>query len=301
MLSERVYRWLLVVHPREHRREYGELMVQLFLDRMRRDGRGLGGLIVWLHMVFDLVGAAFEEHKEGVDMRKLASIGIALAAVLIVGGIGVSTLLAQSKDKDEVAITVLEDTKTFTGSESDSLAEAMQQAVQEGEITQATADETIQALQAFEEGDSPAGAWIYEFGADGVAEAMRQAVQEGEITQATADAIARLVDERLNGGLASLSGGKVFVLQDAKTFTGSGLGGVADALLQAVQEGAITQDMADDIAQSVAVGGSANVWRYGGGADGVAGAVRQAVEEGVLSRSLADMIIRSFEDRNTGS
>ena len=290
MFSERVYRWLLVVHPREHRREYGELMVQLFLDRMRRDGKGLGRLIVWLHMVFDLVGAAFEEHKEGVDMRKLASIGIALAAVLIVGGIGVSTLLAQSKDKDEVVLTALEDTKTFTGSGSDGVDEAMQQAVQEGEITQATADETIKALQAFEEGDSPAGAWIYEFGADGVAEAMRQAVQEGEITQATADAIARLVDERLNGGPASLSGGKVFVLQDAKTFTGAGL---VEALLQAVEEGAITQDMADEIAQSVAVGGSASVWRYDGGADGVAGAVRQAVEEGVLSQSLADMIIRS--------
>lgn len=288
MLSERVYRWLLVVHPREHRREYGELMVQLFLDRMRCDGKGLGGLIVWLHMVFDLVGAAFEEHKEGVDMRKLASIGIALAAVLIVGGIGVSTLLAQSKG--EVVLTTLEDTKTFTGAGSDSVAEAMQQAVQEGEITQATADETIQALQAFQAGDGPAGAWTYEFGADGVAEAMRQAVQEGEITQATADAIARLVDERLRGGLASLSGGKVFVLQDAKTFTGSGL---LEALLQAVEEGAITQDMADEIAQSVAVGGSANVWRYDGGADGVAGAVRQAVDEGVLSQSLADMIIRS--------
>ena len=71
MLSERVYRWLLFAYPREHRREYGEPMVQLFLDRMRRDGSGFRALAVWLHMLFDLIGSAFEEHKEGVAMSKL--------------------------------------------------------------------------------------------------------------------------------------------------------------------------------------------------------------------------------------
>ena len=71
MLSERVYRWLLFAYPREHRREYGEPMVQLFRDRMRRDGSGFRALAVWLHMVFDLIGSAFEEHREGVAMSKL--------------------------------------------------------------------------------------------------------------------------------------------------------------------------------------------------------------------------------------
>ena len=63
MLSEKLYRALLVAYPREHRREYGELMVQLFRDRMRRDGGGLGILKVWLEMFVDLVTSALKEHS----------------------------------------------------------------------------------------------------------------------------------------------------------------------------------------------------------------------------------------------
>ena len=96
MFSERVYRRLLVVYPKEHREEYGELMVQLFRDRMRRDGDGFRVPIVWMQMIFDLAGAAFKEHKEGVEMRKLTSIGIGLAVVLAAVGIGTSVLLAKS-------------------------------------------------------------------------------------------------------------------------------------------------------------------------------------------------------------
>ena len=43
MLAGRVYRKLLLIYPKEHRREYGEPMVQLFRDRMRRDGDGFRG------------------------------------------------------------------------------------------------------------------------------------------------------------------------------------------------------------------------------------------------------------------
>ena len=68
MLSEKLYRLLLVAYPREHRREYGELMVQLFRDRMRRDGGGLGSLNVWLEMIVDLVGSALKEHRYGGSM-----------------------------------------------------------------------------------------------------------------------------------------------------------------------------------------------------------------------------------------
>ena len=107
MFSEWVYRRLLVFYPREHRREYEEPMAQLFRDRMRRDGGGLRGLAVWTHMTFDLVGAAFKEHKEGADMRKLASIGIALAVVLVAGGIGIGTLLANSDGKPRVSVSWL--------------------------------------------------------------------------------------------------------------------------------------------------------------------------------------------------
>ena len=64
MLSERVYRILLQAYPKEHRREYEEPMVQLFRDRMRRDGGGLGTLVVWMHMLFDLVRSASRERME---------------------------------------------------------------------------------------------------------------------------------------------------------------------------------------------------------------------------------------------
>ena len=64
MLSERIYRALLLAYPKEHRREYGEPMVQLFRDRMNRDGGGLGTLAVWMHMLFDLVRSASRERVE---------------------------------------------------------------------------------------------------------------------------------------------------------------------------------------------------------------------------------------------
>jgi len=60
-MSERAYRALLVAYPSEHRRLYGDPMNQLFRDRMRRDGGGLGTLNVWVQMGFDLVASAFKE------------------------------------------------------------------------------------------------------------------------------------------------------------------------------------------------------------------------------------------------
>ena len=68
MLSERMYRALLVAYPKEHRREYGELMVQLFRDCMRRDGGGLRTLVVWVQMIFDLVRSSFRERMEGAEV-----------------------------------------------------------------------------------------------------------------------------------------------------------------------------------------------------------------------------------------
>ena len=65
MLSERFYRTLLIAYPREHRRDYGELMVQLFRDRMRRDGGGFRSLKVWLAMIVDLVTSTLKEHGKG--------------------------------------------------------------------------------------------------------------------------------------------------------------------------------------------------------------------------------------------
>ncbi len=291
MLSERVYRWLLSAYPREHRREYGELMAQLFRDRMRRDGAGLRGPIVWLHMLLDLVGAAFEEHNQGANVRKLVSIGVATAVVLVAGGIGIGTLLAQSRG--EVVLYVLENTRTFAlpGTGSEDIAEAMHQAVEDGAIRQEAADEIV---KAFEEGDGPADEWLREFGAAGAAEALRQAAEEGEIPRDTADVLLQIVEERLAGGTASLGEQRqIVVLEDATTlmFSGTGPEGVAETLRQAVQRGAMSQDTADKIAQAFAGDGSAIVWQYEGETDGVAGAVRQAVEDGVISQALADLIL----------
>ena len=108
MLSEKVYRRLLVVYPKEYRQEYGELMVQMFRDRMRRDGGGFRGLLVWVQMTFDLVVAAFKEHKEhkegkeGDKMKK--RIVIALVAVLLTGAVGASALLASSEGGPIVSV-----------------------------------------------------------------------------------------------------------------------------------------------------------------------------------------------------
>ena len=62
--SEWVYRVLLILYPYEHRREYGEQMVQLFRDRMRRDGSGYRTATVWFHILSDLLRSALNEHLE---------------------------------------------------------------------------------------------------------------------------------------------------------------------------------------------------------------------------------------------
>ncbi len=68
MVSETVYRTLLVAYPRDFRDEYGELMVQFFRDRMRWDGRGVRGLILWMQLIFDLAASAFRERLRGPSM-----------------------------------------------------------------------------------------------------------------------------------------------------------------------------------------------------------------------------------------
>ena len=70
MFPERVYRALLVVYPREFRREYGDLMTQFVRDRMRHDGRGIRGLVMWRHVLADLATSALREHLGGAGMGR---------------------------------------------------------------------------------------------------------------------------------------------------------------------------------------------------------------------------------------
>ena len=56
-------------------------MVQLFRDRMRRDGAGYRTLSVWMQLIFDLVCSAFDERLEGV--RMLAMLKTVFRALLL--------------------------------------------------------------------------------------------------------------------------------------------------------------------------------------------------------------------------
>ena len=112
MISEKVYRALLLAFPGEHRREYGEPMAQLFRDRMRRDGDGFRSLGVWAAMVFDLARSAFTERKEaavadGPAFKRVAghsarfllkslmwALGLHLALTVAAVVVGLAALLA---------------------------------------------------------------------------------------------------------------------------------------------------------------------------------------------------------------
>lgn len=86
---ERVYRALLIAHPKAHRQEYGEAMVQLMRDRVRDDGGGKCTVMIWAHLLVDLAHSAFIERTE-IAMKTLrsewwqfaaAAVAIVLAAV----------------------------------------------------------------------------------------------------------------------------------------------------------------------------------------------------------------------------
>lgn len=89
--QRRTYQALLVIYPEAYRREYGEPMTQLFVDRLREEGGGIRTVLVWIQILVDLARSAFSERLEttmrswGTDWwRKLAlpmSVLIALAGI----------------------------------------------------------------------------------------------------------------------------------------------------------------------------------------------------------------------------
>ena len=83
VFSGRLFQRLLAAYPREHRREYGPAMAQLFRDQCRdawRDRRGWGLTVLWLRVLPDLVKSSVLEHLSTFNERKtmLVRLGIIL-------------------------------------------------------------------------------------------------------------------------------------------------------------------------------------------------------------------------------
>lgn len=82
-LSGRLFERLLAAYPREHRREYGPAMAQLFRDQCRdawAAGRGWGLTGLWLRVLPDLIKTSVLEHISSLKERKtmLERIGMLL-------------------------------------------------------------------------------------------------------------------------------------------------------------------------------------------------------------------------------
>ena len=265
-------------------------MAQLFRDRMLRDGNGIRGLVVWTQMLRDLVGSAFKEHREGVVMTKRKWFGVGLVVLLAAVIAGVGTIYAQYADQEKLTVTVMtdSDTKTVSVAGTEDFDGAMQRAVEEGVIDQEGADKILESLngdgssdvwrydggaddlsdvlrQAVDEGvmsqaladeivelveeERGSGAASVEAvtamngaksftvtGPDGLAEAMRQALE--------AMVIAREEAERMGKLLKSLEG-------DGMTWQYEGEpGGLADAVRRAVEEGELSEELADMILEA---------------------------------------------------
>ncbi len=70
VVSEKVYRKLLRVYPKPHRREFGEPMAQLFRDQCRdawKMGRYGGLLMLWLRTLPDLGITCMIEHITSIE------------------------------------------------------------------------------------------------------------------------------------------------------------------------------------------------------------------------------------------
>jgi hypothetical protein len=85
--SQKLFRLMLLVYPREFRREFGPHMAQVFRDCCRAEERNNGSLGIWLlllHTVADLVRNAPREHLEnfGKDNSVMRNFGKDMLALL---------------------------------------------------------------------------------------------------------------------------------------------------------------------------------------------------------------------------
>ena len=202
-------------------------------------------------------------------MTKAMWIGAALAVFMLAGVAGMTTLLAKSKHI--VSVHVIEDTSgysTSTYSGSGSVAEVIQQAVDDGAIGRGEADEILRSAAGQGEADGVVRLEIGE--GDDAAEAIRQAVEGGSLSQAVADIIAQAVEAK-------------GVQPEVVTV----IPGAADVVSRDIVSGA----EADEILNSAAAKGAKVMYFDAGAEGGVPEALRAAVEAGEISQDLADEIL----------
>lgn len=81
-ISERIYRLLLRLYPRQHRRHYGEPMITHFRDQLREAHRDGTLLTLWLRTLIDVATTAPREHVESARMRNVYPWPEVLLAIL---------------------------------------------------------------------------------------------------------------------------------------------------------------------------------------------------------------------------
>src|SRR5215469_17792849 len=69
-ISEKIYGALLHLYPREHRRDYGEAMAQLFQDQCEdawQAGRSAAVMKLWLRMLPDIGKTSISEQIAAIE------------------------------------------------------------------------------------------------------------------------------------------------------------------------------------------------------------------------------------------
>lgn len=88
--SVRFYRMLLWMYPKEHREEYGWLMVQLFHDKARdaysQDGDA-GIVLHWMAVLLDLAISVIQERREKGFTMSFNSLGKVGKPLMLLGGL----------------------------------------------------------------------------------------------------------------------------------------------------------------------------------------------------------------------
>jgi hypothetical protein len=99
---------LMVLYPRNHRREYGEAMLQLFRDQCRDAERDSASVfVIWRRMLLDLIFSAIHEHLSNLtDHMKTLSIN-KLTHLLFAAAIGFALLTSPSVSGPPIATIFL--------------------------------------------------------------------------------------------------------------------------------------------------------------------------------------------------